>query len=303
MRAPIEGLKDRKFVLLSPHTIERAGIAGRASARKRAAIDLVTAINPAITGNLDKLLITQAEFGKTPLAWLRDISEVLSTSNIGALLERLRYVREIGIRPTVTDTISAFRFGQFAREANVAPAFLLQDYSDNRRHATLAATVIELEGKLADAPLRMFDRLVGSLFSLDDGGRNVAIRRRPISVSKLMRLFGATIAALDMAEETGGDPLALVDELAGWHNLIAAKPHVDALAQLAQDDILVMAAARHSTLRRFSPTFLKLSPFMGQEVARRSSMLSKSCERLTGAKPANCRNLFPSRSRAGRGSA
>ncbi|WP_145206795.1 MULTISPECIES: hypothetical protein [Sphingomonadaceae] len=76
-----------------------------------------------------------------------------------------------------------------------------------------------------------------------------------------MRLFGATITALDMAEETGGDPLVLIDEMVGWHRLMAARPHVDALADLTQEDTLISATERYATLRRFSSNFLDTFTF------------------------------------------
>src|SRR3546814_7325934 len=73
------------------------------------------------------------------------------------------------------------------------------------------------------------------------------------SVGELMRLFGATIAALGEAVEHGGNPLELIDEAVGWHRLVAAKSQVDALAELAGEDALVAATGRYATLRRFSP--------------------------------------------------
>src|SRR3546814_10508120 len=76
------------------------------------------------------------------------------------------------------------------------------------------------------------------------------------SVGQLMRLFGATITALDEAVQNGGDPLELIDEAVGWHRLVAAKAQVDALADLAGEDALVTATERYATLRRFSPAFL-----------------------------------------------
>jgi hypothetical protein len=68
-----------------------------------------------------------------------------------------------------------------------------------------------------------------------------------------MRLFGATISALDEAVQHGGDPLELIDEMVGWHKLVAARAQVDALANLAGEDALVAATERYATLRRFSP--------------------------------------------------
>jgi hypothetical protein len=77
----------------------------------------------------------------------------------------LRFVRAIGIDPAVGTAIPEFRFAQFVREGGVAPAFLLSDYGLNRRRATLAAAVVDLEARLADHAIQMFDRLIGGMFS------------------------------------------------------------------------------------------------------------------------------------------
>lgn len=257
----IEGLKAEHFILPPPDTIERAGLAGRARARKQAAAELVAALDVETMERLDALLVNDAEFGMTPLAWLRDLPGAPSTKNINALLRRLQYVRKLGVNASLGLATSGFRFGQFVREGAVVPPFLLADYTANRRRATLAAAIIDLEARLADAAIVMFERLIGGIFTRAKRGQERRYQDAAPSVGKLMRLFGATIAALDMAEETGGDPLLLVDEMVGWHRLMSARPHVDALAAIGQEDALVLATERHSTLRRFSANFLDTFTF------------------------------------------
>ncbi len=211
----------------------------------------------AVMTKIDDLVVNNAiAFGMTPLAWLRNFEEAPTATNINGLLERLRYVRDIGIDPSVAKAIPEFRFTQLVREGGVAPAFLLSDYSVNRRRATLAAAAIDLEAKLADASIQMFDRIIGGMFTRARRGRERRYQDSIQSVGQLMRLFGATINALDEAVQQGGDPLQFIDDMVGWHRLVAAKPQVDALADLAGEDALVKATERYATLRRFSPAFL-----------------------------------------------
>jgi len=87
----------------------------------------------------------------------------------------------------------------------------------------LAAAVIGLESKLADSAIQMFDRLIGGLFTRARRGRERRYQDSIQSVAQLMRLFGATISALDEAVQHGGDPLKLIDETVGWHKLVAYK--------------------------------------------------------------------------------
>ena len=261
VRALMVGLKGERFILPSGDTLERAGLAGRARARKAAAAAIVEGLSSAELTRLDELVINNPDFGMTPLAWLRNFEEAPTAANINGLLERLRYVRGIGIHPVVGGAIPEFRFAQFVREGSVAPAFLLSDYSVNRRRATLTAAVIDLEARLADAAIQMFDRLIGGMFTRARRGRERRYQDSIQSVGQLMRLFGATITALDEAVQNGGDPLELIDEAVGWHRLVAAKAQVDALADLAGEDALVTATERYATLRRFSPAFLDAFTF------------------------------------------
>ena len=261
VRALMVGLKGERFILPSGDTLERAGLAGRARARKAAAAAIVEGLSSAELTRLDELVINNPDFGMTPLAWLRNFEEAPTAANINGLLERLRYVRGISVDPAVGGAIPEFRFAQFVREGGVAPAFLLSDYSVNRRRATLTAAVIDLEARLADAAIQMFDRLIGGMFTRARRGRERRYQDSIQSVGQLMRLFGATITALDEAVQNGGDPLELIDEAVGWHRLVAAKAQVDALADLAGEDALVTATERYATLRRFSPAFLDAFTF------------------------------------------
>ncbi|WP_086740885.1 Tn3 family transposase [Erythrobacter colymbi] len=261
VRALMVGLKGERFILPSGDTLERAGLAGRARARKAAAAAIVEGLSSAELTRLDELVINNPDFGMTPLAWLRNFKEAPTAANINGLLERLRYVRGISVDPAVGGAIPEFRFTQFLREGGVAPAFLLSDYSVNRRRATLTAAVIDLEARLADAAVQMFDRLIGGMFTRARRGRERRYQDSIQSVGQLMRLFGATITALDEAVQNGGDPFELIDEAVGWHRLVAARAQVDALADLAGEDALVTATERYATLRRFSPAFLDAFTF------------------------------------------
>src|SRR3546814_20238595 len=69
------GLKGERFILPSGDTLERAGLAGRARARKAAAAAIVEGLSSAELTRLDELVINKPDFGMTPLAWLRNFEE------------------------------------------------------------------------------------------------------------------------------------------------------------------------------------------------------------------------------------
>ncbi len=260
-RAVVEGLRKRGVILPAPARIERIGLAGRARARKRAMDAVAGALTPDQVAALDALLVPDPTSGVTPIAWLRDIADYPSAKNLAGLLSRLAYVRRVGLDPTIADAVHARRFRKLAREGAVAPAFLLSDYSVRRRRATLAAQVVDLEARLSDAAVQMFDRQVGEVFAAARAAQkrhNVASAR---DVGRFMRLFDATLDALSAAKEDGADALAVLDEAVGWERLQEVRPQVGALAASTDADPLVGAAAKYMTFRRFAPAFLEAFRF------------------------------------------
>ncbi|MBP8062250.1 MAG: Tn3 family transposase [Brevundimonas sp.] len=261
VQAVVEGFRERGVILPASARIERIGLAGRARARKRALDAVAGAVTTEQATALDGLLVPDPTTGITPIAWLRDIADSPSARNLSGLLSRLTYVRQIGLDPAVADTVHERRFRQLVREGAVAPAFLLSDYSVRRRRATLAAQLIDLEARLSDAAVQMFDKQVGELFAKARAAQkrhNVASAR---DVGRLMRLFDATLDALTAAREDGIDAIEAVEQAVGWARLEEARPMVEALAASVDQDPLVGAASKYMTLRRFGPAFLEAFRF------------------------------------------
>lgn len=254
--AIIDDLRAGRIVLPAPARIERIGIAGRARARKLAADIVVDALTPEQIAALDALLVTDQKSGVTPLAWLRDTGDSPSARNLAGILARLSYVRGIAIDARLAERIHERRFLQLVREGAVAPAFLLSDYSLRRRRATLAAAMIDLESRLADAAIEMFGKQTGLLFAKARASQKRRYEATTKDVGRLMRLFGSTIGTLRVAREDGLDPWTALETGVGWERLMGVADEVSAIADLARDEPLVRASDKYMTLRRYAPAFL-----------------------------------------------
>ena len=231
-----------RIVLPGPHTLERVGLADRARARKLAADALIAPLTAEQITGLDALLVNDPALMRSPLAWLRDVPEAPGANNLNEIIERLTYVRKIRLDPKLADSIHEHRFRQLVREGAVAPSFLLSDYSLRRRRATLTAQVIDLETRLADTAVEMFDKLIGSLFTKANKRRERRYQANTRDVGRLMRLFDKTIDALAGSRDTDADPFTAIDATIGWRRLLDAKPQVKALAEMVNEDTLVTAS-------------------------------------------------------------
>jgi hypothetical protein len=140
----VDALRQARILLPAVSTIERAGIAGRARARKQAAHALLSGLRPEQLDALDALLVPDASKGAMPLTWLKTIPTAAKPDHVRDILERLRMVREIGIPAKLSAAVHADRYRQFVREGRASPAYLLERYTASRRRATLVACLIDL---------------------------------------------------------------------------------------------------------------------------------------------------------------
>jgi TnpA family transposase len=210
---------------------------------------------------LDALLLNDPDLGRTPLAWLRGYPESPTADNTNTILARLDHVRRIGQQPALADSIHESRFQQFVREGAVAPAFLLSAYGLRRRRATLIAQMIDLESRLGDAAVEMFDKLVGAMFTRAKRRKERQYQATAKDVGRLMRLFDQTLTALKNAHELDLDAFAVIEGEVGWWTPMKAQPEVAALAEFVEEDALVTATGKYMTLRKYAPAFLEAFTF------------------------------------------
>lgn len=253
----IAGLREAGILLPSISTIERAGIAGRARARKQAAQALLSAVTAEQLLALDGLFDNVVADGVSKLTWLKSIPVAAKPDHIRQILERLKFVRAIGIPATVANNIHVDRYRQFVREGRTSATYMIERYATARRHATLVAFLIDIEERLTDAAIEMADKLIGGVFTRarNAQARNFAATSR--DVGRLMTIFGKTIDALTGAVDSGEDPIDAIDASVGWHHLLKIRNAVAGIAGAAHVDPLIMAADKYATLRKFAPDLIE----------------------------------------------
>jgi TnpA family transposase len=257
----IAALRSARVILPAPAAIERAGIAGRARARKRAADALLTGLTDGQLTMLDGLLAVDPASGLTPLAWVRTIPTSPRADHVREVIDKLRFVRNVGIGPDGAARVHENRFRQFAREGLASPSYLIDRYAPHRRRATLVALLIDLEVRLTDAALDMADKLIGNAFTRAKHAKEKSVVATTKDVGRLMRMFHGTIEALGLAQDSDRDAFAVVDEAVGWAKLLRVRGEVADLADLADQDSLVRAADRYVTFRKFAPALLEALEF------------------------------------------
>jgi hypothetical protein len=138
----------------------------------------------------------------------------------------------------------------------VTPSWLAEDFNAGRRHALIAAQLIELTGRLTDAAITMFCRLIARLFTQSRARQDRRHLDARKETARLLRMFDDTVGALAEARQTGEDTFDVLDSQIGWDRLIQARVDVKALTKTAEADPLLGACERYSWVRRYAPEFL-----------------------------------------------
>lgn len=261
VQAMLAHLRANGVLLPAAAVLERIGLAARVRARKKTFETLKAGLSDSECNTLSGLLAVDPELRRSRFAWLRDYSESPAPSNIVALLDRLEYAHGLKIDPSRAGRIHAARLARLIDEGAIMTVQHIADLEPARRTAILAVQAASLETRLSDATLAMFEKYMGTLFSRArnrDEKRFQATRR---DVAKALILFRRTIAALRLAKEAGEDGVAVVEREVGMKELDGVLPVIGAVADVADQDILVTAAERYSVLRRFSPRFLAAFDF------------------------------------------
>jgi TnpA family transposase len=254
VRAMLAHLRAHGVLVPDATVLERIGLAARARARQRTFQLLGDGITEAEQAALDSLLVTDPAVRRSRFAWLRDAPEAPAPGNMVAL--RLDWVRAIGIARERTGRVDPIRLARLVEEGGIMTAQHLANVEPLRRTALMVAGVADLEMRLTDATLAMFCKYVGSSFTKAHGRDERRFQTTRRDVARTMRLFRRTIAALKQAQQTGEDGVAVVEREVGLAKLDQVLPVIEAVAGVADVEILVTAAERYAVLRRFSPRFL-----------------------------------------------
>ena len=259
--AIIAAFRERKSVVPATDTLDRIGRAARVVARRRMEAALLDGLTSERLSTLDGLLAVDPTIRQTRFAWLRALPEAPSEKNVLALLERLTFVRSFGLDPQRRGRIHPDRWAQLVREGAVTPSWLAGDFNAGRRHALIAAQLIELTSKLIDAPITMFCRLIARLFTKSKARQDLRHLDARKETGRLLRMFGDTLRVLAETNETGEDTFKVLDREIGWDRLVQARADVEVLATTAEADPLLGAAERYSWVRRYAPALLDAFTF------------------------------------------
>jgi TnpA family transposase len=257
----INEIRRRHAVVPALSVLMRLTLASRAQARREAYSGLTKDLTFQQKQKLDALLGRRQGSRHTYLGWLRQPSAVASPGNILGFIERLRFIRELEIPLEWAQRLHQNRLTQIAREGSNTDVTHFREMEDERRYATLVATVLDTAIFLTDEILDMHGSFMGRQFKQAERKHLNAFQENGKSINDKLRLYAAIGRALIDAREQSEDPFIAVEKLLTWDAFRESVEEADRLAQPAEFDHLPLVAEGYSQLRRYAPALLETFEF------------------------------------------
>ena len=212
---------------------------------------------------LEKLLEAGPEAGVSRLAWLRTASRSPAARNLLGLVERLRFVRGLGVPRDLQGAVPQIAFQRLVGEATRMTAQHLAEVTPLRRLGLLVAVTLHLETVLTDATLLMFDKLMGGLSRRAERRSEEQAARSAGELRVRLRTLAGSCRALIAARDVGGDLEEAIEQHMGWARFIRAVNDAVAAVGPEAPGTKTELLSRYSSIRQFAPALLEAFQFRG----------------------------------------
>lgn len=213
--------------------------------------------------SLSSLLEQKPDTAVTWMAWLRQAPQSPAARNILALIERLRFVRGLGIARSRPRDIPVAAFDRLVEEGLRMTVQHLRDLSTPRRYAVLVAAAVSLETGLIDATLSMFDKLIGSMMRKAERRTADNSLRLLQAAQRNLRTLTVACRAVIVAREKVADPIAAIERCVNWGKFVSSVDEAERLTEPTTTDTRAEFIAKYATIRTFAPALLGAFNFRG----------------------------------------
>ncbi|MBA2692397.1 MAG: DUF4158 domain-containing protein, partial [Rubrobacter sp.] len=268
VEALLTEMRARNIVAPALYAVERLGWEARNKARRAVFAQLTGNLSREQLRGLDELLLAPAGQDGTPLNWLRRPPGPPSAKNFKEVLERLEFLRSLGLPDAAGKSVHQNRLTRLAREGAKTTPQHLRRFDAPRRRATLVAYLTERSAELSDVALEMHDRMIGSLMNKAERMRDEGFRKHGKAINEKVGLYATLGEALIAARETGRNPYEALDEILPWEKFVASVAEAGDLAMPQNFDYLDFLEAGHTYVRRYAPALLQAFEFKAAPSAR-----------------------------------
>jgi TnpA family transposase len=263
VRALIEEMRSRMILIPGITTVEGLGWEVRRRAQRKTFHLLTEGLTDLQHIQLQGVLAVPTFSRQTVLAWLRQPPGAASPSNFQKVIDRLRWIRDLGLDPQVTSQVHQNRLQQLAREGTRMTAQQLQFNNDDRRNATLVAFLLSTAEDLADQALEMHDKLLGQQFKKGERKQEDQLKKSRKAINEKVRLYARVGKALIAAKAETQDAYQAIEAVIAWERFVGTVEEAEQLSTTNEVDSAELLIGRYTQLRKYTKELLSTFEFQG----------------------------------------
>ena len=153
--------RSRQIILPGITIIERRCADALVAAERRIEARIARRLDDAMRSRLDALLAEEVTDRLTRFVWLRKFEVGRNSADINRLLDRLEFLKGLGLSPDVLAGIPPHRVARLRRQGERYFSDGIRELSSERRLAILAVCALEWRAAIADTVVETHDRIVG----------------------------------------------------------------------------------------------------------------------------------------------
>ncbi len=238
----IDEIRRRHTVVPALAVLERLTLRARAKARREAYNALTKDLTIEQMSRLNSLLDKREDAWQTTLGWLRQAAGTANPQNILSCIERLKFIRDLGIPLEWARRVHQNRLVQIAREAANTDVAHFRDLGNGRRYAKLVAAVLDTASLITDETVDMHENFLGRQFKRAERKHLSEFQENGKAIHEKLRLYATVGQALIDAKEQAQDPFAAIERFLPWDAFRASVLEAEKLSQPAGFDHLARIA-------------------------------------------------------------
>jgi TnpA family transposase len=259
----IDFLRKNKIILPAITTLERMVWEARSMAEKK----LFNTVSQSLTNDqkekLEEIITSMhpSESNKTILGWIKEPPGHPSPETFLKVIERLEYIREMELESVQISHLHRNRLLQLSRLGSRYEPYAFRDFQENKRYSILTVYLLQLTQELTDKAFEIHDRQILSLLSKGRKAQEEIQKQNGKKLNEKVIHFTNIGQALIKAKEENLDVFQVLESVIEWNFFVSSVEEAQELAGPADYDYLDLLQKRFYSLRKYTPTLLKVLKF------------------------------------------
>jgi len=254
----VEECRRTETILPGVSVIERLCADALVAAERGVDSAIVARLDDDTKTRLDSLLTELVNGKVSRFVWLRQFEVGRNSADVGRLLDRLEFLRDLNLSPDILAGIPPHRVTRLRRQGERYFADGLRDISSDRRLAILAVCAVEWCAAISDAVVETHDRIVGKTWQGAKKLCDAQIADAKTAVQDTLRAFKSLGSALLDAKGDGASLDHATEVACGWDRLEGLVATAAELTDTMAADPLAHVGQGYHRFRRYAPRMLRV---------------------------------------------